>query len=1081
MISITVLGLIMAISSSIYVNFFGSMRNLKAANNVYGEARFLMERVVREVRNGTIDYEEYYHQNLRKNLLGEAHDAVRNETYAQEYCDYSLQFYGEGDDNEIGTFDDEPTGELAVGALPAIGRLDGFTRIPSPIQNDLFLININGNERTYLKRIEKEVDGQIIGKVGILKLVGGDFGMDHIDAFASTSTNCSPDLGENDGRIDTWLCEDGFNCTPVITLTVEGCNGVAGHTIVSDPNNPDENSFVDITPASLDIVDIKFIVSPMDDPRKAFNMNEVQIQPHVTVKIIARANPLMAAQFRTEQIPDIILESTVSARAMNEIITECNLKQCITGLSAPKPCPLSDGVCDADADDDDGITEPAQQNCENYLWTGCSAEDYRLYAENEHGLSDPAQGDGYLYQERIEYESCEGDDACQTYYCTDGHDNNCNGLTDENDPACKFYLCNNGLWEDTIEECRDVGGICEQIRSYEEGQEFTCDDNYDNDCDGYADEFDPDCIIQFCTDKLRTPEDPLEELFLTINEAILPIAERSYLYDVDDFDTALNEECIDVGGICDLCLTDDGLTSCECGVGLCTNNKIVTASVSSANETGSQCYDGLDNDCDDFADEFDDDCTSVICANNAKNCDIAPDGYEGDKSYLVDYTDTQCVPPPLNFNDEVCIDVGGLCNGFREVIESKYKDHTLINKEDEPDTYDPPTSPVHTCTDDLDNDCDNLTDWEDTDCCPDGDGDGYADGTIDTCKHESEGGKVPDGVFLDCDDTMPSINPDAAEVCDGVADNNCSFLNFGEGLTDDSDDECCVDIDKDGYGVEDAYLSCPMPEPDCDDTDDEIHPGKLETGGICFNEDGSYPINDNCKYTGDYPRANHMDWYYGKNNAWFILYGNLEGFDTTGLSTSGIAAAYDLGLFDPDCCNFSAVEICNDNAYGSYGSDDNCNGLEGEADHYCLNMSGLRFFDNFTSSSFISTLGAGVVQNTGAGNITLSDPTDSGMVTSSVISLLNVTSCTDYQVSISPSTTIPAGTDIQFQLSGDNGVTWCGDSACDGSDWILMAELPISVSFSNPDYTLRWRALLDGDDATLVPVLNNISISYQCL
>ena len=90
MISITVLGLIMGISSSIYVNFFGSMRNLKAANNVYGESRFLMERVVREVRNGTIDYEEYYHQNLRKNLLGDAQDAVRNETYGQEYCDYSL-------------------------------------------------------------------------------------------------------------------------------------------------------------------------------------------------------------------------------------------------------------------------------------------------------------------------------------------------------------------------------------------------------------------------------------------------------------------------------------------------------------------------------------------------------------------------------------------------------------------------------------------------------------------------------------------------------------------------------------------------------------------------------------------------------------------------------------------------------------------------------------------------------------------------------------------------------------------------------------------------------------------------------
>jgi hypothetical protein len=183
MISVTVLALIIAFASSIYVNFFGSVRNLRAANQIYEEARFTMERVIREVRNGTIDYEEYFNQNLIKQQNPEFYETLAIDEYTKNYCDYSRQFYTLGPDGKLGTLDDESIGERAKEDTnpeitrdipPAIGRLVAGDDVPDPIQNDLFLINISGDERTYIKRIEK--DG--IGRIGMVKLKGGDFGVD---------------------------------------------------------------------------------------------------------------------------------------------------------------------------------------------------------------------------------------------------------------------------------------------------------------------------------------------------------------------------------------------------------------------------------------------------------------------------------------------------------------------------------------------------------------------------------------------------------------------------------------------------------------------------------------------------------------------------------------------------------------------------------------------------------------------------------------------------------------------------------------------------------------------------------------
>ncbi len=86
--------------------------------------------------------------------------------------------------------------------------------------------------------------------------------------------------------------------------------------------------------------------------------------------------------------------------------------------------------------------------------------------------------------------------------------------------------------------------------------------------------------------------------------------------------------------------------------------------------------------------------------------------------------------------------------------------------------------------------------------------------------------------YLDCDDNNPDINPNATEVCDGI-DNNCDGqIDEGFQLT-----AYFLDADNDGFGsLADVVQDCPGTPPtgyvenalDCDDTNENIHPGQTE-------------------------------------------------------------------------------------------------------------------------------------------------------------------------------------------------------------------------------------------------------------
>jgi hypothetical protein len=213
-----------------------------------------------------------------------------------------------------------------------------------------------------------------------------------------------------------------------------------------------------------------------------------------------------------------------------------------------------------------------------------------------------------------------------------------------------------------------------------------------------------------------------------------------------------------------------------------------------------------------------------------------------------------------------------------------------------------------------DNDCDGYTDEEgatgETTWYPDDDADSYgaATGAVDACT--SPPGHV--SVAGDCDDSEPLISPEGVESCNGI-DDDCDGETDEAGATGGS--TWYLDSDLDGYGdPAAAFIACAMPSgyvanlDDCDDHDDDSHPGATET---CDGED------NNCDGEIDEDGATGAPIWYPDSDGDF--YGA-----TAGATASCLAPPGFVGLAG-DCDDTTSAispavsEICND-------IDDDCDG-----------------------------------------------------------------------------------------------------------------------------------------------------------
>lgn len=172
------------------------------------------------------------------------------------------------------------------------------------------------------------------------------------------------------------------------------------------------------------------------------------------------------------------------------------------------------------------------------------------------------------------------------------------------------------------------------------------------------------------------------------------------------------------------------------------------------------------------------------------------------------------------------------------------------------------------CGDDIDNNCNGLTDEDGADGCVwryiDHDNDGWGGKGRCMCTPAAPYTCTKGG---DCNDDNKDINPGEDEICGNSVDENCN------GSTNDPGAIGCkayyLDHDNDGYGTDQEKCLC-LPKGeyratkkgDCNDDDPLINPGEDE---ICGNL-----VDENCNGSTDEPGAKGCtDYYYdGDGDGW---------------------------------------------------------------------------------------------------------------------------------------------------------------------------------------------------------------------
>ena len=473
-------------------------------------------------------------------------------------------------------------------------------------------------------------------------------------------------------------------------------------------------------------------------------------------------------------------------------------------------------VCDSADNDCDGETD------EDYINLGelCTVGEGECKAEGT-----------FVCSEGLEV--CSANPAEPTNEVCDGADNDCDGLIDEIFPLGVGCLalgeCGAGTYECSADEasviCSSAPGGSEDASAPE-----VCGDNMDNDCNGQVDTLDDVCTCDpGMTKQCGTSDEGVCQFGVqtcqadgTWGDCVGAVEPGDEVCDGSDnncngeADEGLLNACGQCGDVpAEVCDGEDNNCDGEVDEGLLN-------ACGQCGDVPAEMCDGVDNDCDGVVDE-DFVNLGAQCSDGVGECEVA-----GTFVCSVDGQEV-CSAEALEPTDELCDNLDNDCDGMTDelfpvgfeclsagecgsgILECMQDGTGVICSVAVGGSED--ASAPEVCGDNLDNDCDGKVDTLDDECdCEPGATMPCGTTDVGVCQYGES--LCENGSWSDCDG---NVEPAAEEACNGLDDDCDGFVMAGE-----------WDLDNDGEMV------C---EGDCADGDPAVNSGADE---LCNGQD------DNC-------------------------------------------------------------------------------------------------------------------------------------------------------------------------------------------------------------------------------------------
>lgn len=335
LIAVSLFATVGMISITIFINITRIQTQLALENAIYEDARFMMERISRSIRNNAIDYEEYFNKSISTaNLYGELFGC------------YAAQFYNPGttkpgnltiNPGDLGAHCNDttfytgqscvvykPSIDLNTGKYPYLGaplllglppaNSNAFCPAYPPafgapactpsndnMVHELYLINADGTTKTIfaLKKVHTSPDEFALAMV---EKDGEDANHDGITEKWNGCTG------------NTYCCDPDYDCNSSgDTLEQSLASGAAADIY---------KGFVPISPLRTTVTRLDLLVTPGEDPRKAFAEIDVVMQPRVVITLEVEPTAAQVALVGYPAgvpAPSIVLQTTVSSRIQSEV------------------------------------------------------------------------------------------------------------------------------------------------------------------------------------------------------------------------------------------------------------------------------------------------------------------------------------------------------------------------------------------------------------------------------------------------------------------------------------------------------------------------------------------------------------------------------------------------------------------------------------------------------------------------------------------------------------------------------------------------------------------------------------------
>lgn len=347
LIAVSLFAVVTMVASTILMDIVQLEKRTTVQNAVYEDLRIMLQILTKEIQSGTIDYDEYYNYCVIQKADSSAYFGINHGVYGSRFFDpgktlepfpsdvtrnpedlgLECSYMGSGTECEVvytlstdlntgqNPFYGDPDDASAFhdrGVEFCVKKGDTFAEV-----DHLFLIDNTGTQKTLISRKKTDIDDWALGMVRMRGI----------------------DVDQN-GLVDTFTCMDEFTCNgatgdlmPHIWLPYLDIVGILESDMITTtpirlPNQSDLveefdvdlAQFVPISPMRADIVDLQFIVKPLEDPYKGFAEPDFRTHPTVTIILTVGLSDLAEEDYPGDFEP-ITVQTTIAAGVTGRIET----------------------------------------------------------------------------------------------------------------------------------------------------------------------------------------------------------------------------------------------------------------------------------------------------------------------------------------------------------------------------------------------------------------------------------------------------------------------------------------------------------------------------------------------------------------------------------------------------------------------------------------------------------------------------------------------------------------------------------------------------------------------------------------